>query len=628
VRGSDARPGRVVRSAQDAPLHVLVLSASMGAGHDGAAKELARRLEERGHTVSVRDYLPAIPLRLGFFIRWFYAMQLRLAPASYEWHYQHCERRGPVLRVSLWFANLARRRVRRLVRREDAAVVVSTYPLASQVLGTLRAQGRLATPTATFMTDFAPHFLWVHERVDLHLTVSPATAAETTRMTGRPAVPTGPLVPARFAERLAPADRTALRAELGLRDDDVVALVVAGSWGVGDVRTTVERVTAGGRVRCAVVCGRNEELRAELATIPGVAALGWRTDMPQLLQAADVLVENAGGLTAMEAFAVGLPVISHECLPGHGRDNAAAMEAAGVSTWVRAAVDLVPTVLAMTGELGRKQAGVAATVFAADPAVVVATLARTGDVSAAVRSAGLASGLGQAPVLARPSRRARARRRASLTATAAGTLLLTSTVGVSAATAMGVGVAQGNTDHPDAVYLVVRLATDDLGTGGDVSPRLIRALHDTAATVAVDTALVRDHPAALRALAAEGITLVNAGCGRGTSLDPRSAQRDLVQAKHSLDTLPGAQPWVFVTSRRLTALDLGTSVLGDDILVRPDTTVTYQRTPQLNGGKVVLVDGRGLDADRLPTVLTAAAADAAARHLTLRPLRDLLRSPH
>jgi len=295
---------------------------------------------------------------------------------------------------------------------------------------------------------------------------------------------------------------------------------------------------------------------------------------------------------------------------------------------VRAAVDLVPTVLAMTGELGRKQAGVAATVFAADPAVVVATLARTGDVGAAVRSAGLASGLGQAPVLARPSRRARARRRASLTATAAGTLLLTSTVGVSAATAMGVGVAQGNTDHPDAVYLVVRLATDDLGTSGDVSPRLIRALHDTAATVAVDTALVRDHPAALRALAAEGITLVNAGCGRGTSLDPRSAQRDLVQAKHSLDRLPGAQPWVFVTSRRLTALDLGTSVLGDDILVRPDTTVTYQRTPQLNGGKVVLVDGRGLDADRLPTVLTAAAADAAARHLTLRPLRDLLRSPH
>ena len=44
--------------------------------------------------------------------------------------------------------------------------------------------------------------------------------------------------------------------------------------------------------------------------------------MPALMAAADALVENAGGLTCMEAFAVGLPVITFQPIAGHGKDNA------------------------------------------------------------------------------------------------------------------------------------------------------------------------------------------------------------------------------------------------------------------------------------------------------------------
>ncbi len=62
----------------------VVVSASMGGGHDGAARELRRRLTRRGWDVQVYDYLDALPVRLGRALRSGYHAQLRVAPSSYD----------------------------------------------------------------------------------------------------------------------------------------------------------------------------------------------------------------------------------------------------------------------------------------------------------------------------------------------------------------------------------------------------------------------------------------------------------------------------------------------------------------------------------------------------------------
>jgi UDP-N-acetylglucosamine:LPS N-acetylglucosamine transferase len=91
------------------------------------------------------------------------------------------------------------------------------------------------------------------------------------------------------------------------------------------------------------------ELRAD-----GIAhAFGWVDDMPGLMHACDVLVQNAGGLTSLEALASGVPVVTYECLPGHGRTNAAALDNAGWAVWVRDRADLAG---ALARALGRPPA--------------------------------------------------------------------------------------------------------------------------------------------------------------------------------------------------------------------------------------------------------------------------------
>ncbi|WP_433220813.1 hypothetical protein [Microtetraspora malaysiensis] len=60
----------------------------MGAGHDAAAAELARRLGARGVDAEVADVLDLLPLRLGAALRGGYGWMMRSAPWAYELIYR------------------------------------------------------------------------------------------------------------------------------------------------------------------------------------------------------------------------------------------------------------------------------------------------------------------------------------------------------------------------------------------------------------------------------------------------------------------------------------------------------------------------------------------------------------
>ena len=96
---------------------MLIISASMGAGHDGAARELARRLEASGHPTTVRDFLDSGPLHIGAALRTGYEFELKHVPSAYDATYRFWYRvpwlAGPIA----WLVCvLTSRRVLRWVR--------------------------------------------------------------------------------------------------------------------------------------------------------------------------------------------------------------------------------------------------------------------------------------------------------------------------------------------------------------------------------------------------------------------------------------------------------------------------------------------------------------------------------
>lgn len=352
---------------------VVVVSASIGAGHDGAAAEIARRLHLAGVPVRRVDYLDLLPEGWGRAIRQTYARQLAYAPASWGWLLAAMGRPGATRRAA-WLATRAAQRRLLAVAGPAPAAVVSTYPLASQALGRLRRTRQLPAPAVAVLTDPSVHPLCVAPGIDLHLAPNDEAAAVVRDLYGLPAATNAPIVDPAFRPSRDAADVLAARRQHGLPPDARLALVVAGSWGVGDVDATVRDLAAATEAIPVVVCGQNTALRYRMAATGRVIALGWVDDMPSLLRAADVAVQNAGGLTGLEALASGVPLISYRCLPGHGVANAAVLERIGLAAWPRTPAGLAAALAAATGQ--RTAAGYAALTAAAEATELIRSVAR------------------------------------------------------------------------------------------------------------------------------------------------------------------------------------------------------------------------------------------------------------
>ncbi|SCG70100.1 MGDG synthase family glycosyltransferase [Micromonospora inositola] len=333
------------------PDQVLIVTGGVGAGHDGAAAELRARLERDGLHVEVRDFLDAVPRSCRLVLRNGYTGSVRYAPALFERVFQGIERGTWVHGVVDWMCRVAQRRVGRWT--EGFPVVVSTYPLASQTLGHLRRAGRLHATVVTYLTDPAVHRLWVHPDVDHHVTVTEATAAMGTREFGVPMRAVGGLVSPTFEQEQTAAQRIATRRAVGLPVERRVALLVAGSEGMGEVVPTVDAIVASGVADVLVLCGRNDRLRRQLSGRDRVVALGWRSDVAALMAASDVLVHNAGGLSLTEALTAGLPAVTFRPIPAHGRANADLLARAGLVPWPQDDAELSAAIVAQC-EAGRQ----------------------------------------------------------------------------------------------------------------------------------------------------------------------------------------------------------------------------------------------------------------------------------
>lgn len=324
---------------------MVIVSGSVGAGHDGVAHELAARLRERGHLVDVLDLLVGFPLAVRVLLSSAYVLTVRVAPWLYEltcWLVEHSRLSQ---RIADAVCGTAAGWLLPAVAGAD--LVVATYPPACRVLGRLRRSGALPVPVVTYLTDPAPNYLWVHPDVDVHMTASRATAAETEATYGIPVEAAGPLVARAFRATDRMAARAHLGRSLGVSPDSRVALVVLGSLGVGDGRDALTALTAAGLLP-VVLCGQNERLRRSLQGIPGALALGWRDDVPALVAGSDLVVHNAGGLSVTESLVAGVPAITFASLPGHGRANARSLERSGMAPWARSAAELTELAKAVT----------------------------------------------------------------------------------------------------------------------------------------------------------------------------------------------------------------------------------------------------------------------------------------
>jgi UDP-N-acetylglucosamine:LPS N-acetylglucosamine transferase len=309
----------------DAP-RVLILTASIGEGHDLPARFLADgiRAEQPDAQVEIVDFLAIVGPVLRRTIVDGSKFDSEWGNRAFEIEY----RLVSDIRPTRWLAGaltaaLARRPLLRAIARSRPDVIVSTYPAATEALGRLRVRGRIDVPLASAITDLAALRWWAHPGVDLHLTIHPESTPEVLSIAPRSRVECvrGLTDPAFYEPRGAAGARGAL----GLPAAGPIIAVSGGGWAVGDLAGAVEEALEVPEAHVVALGGRNAEVRGALerrfGSDPRVTVLGFTKQMPDLLAAADVLVHSTAGLTVLEALMLGCRVVSYGWGRAHIRVN-------------------------------------------------------------------------------------------------------------------------------------------------------------------------------------------------------------------------------------------------------------------------------------------------------------------
>jgi processive 1,2-diacylglycerol beta-glucosyltransferase len=316
---------------------VMILTASIGEGHDLPARTLAAQLreEEPGVEIVTEDGLAA----MGRVVVAVSESAPRVVFFRFDWLWDVgfwvFARFAPTRRLTqALLARLGAPGLLRLIEEHQPDVIVSTFPHTTEVLGRLRRRRTVGAPVCAAVTDLSALWYWATPGADVHLVTHPESVDEVRTIAGASArvhCVTGFTDPA----FLAPRPREDARGALALPAAGKIVLVSGGGWGVGKLDTAVEVALGLARIDLVVcLCGRNEHVREQLGRRYGderrVRVEGFTDAMPDWLAAADVLVHSTAGLTILEALIRGCPAVSFGWGRGHIRMNNTAFRRFGL----------------------------------------------------------------------------------------------------------------------------------------------------------------------------------------------------------------------------------------------------------------------------------------------------------
>lgn len=328
---------------------IAILHASSGSGHMAAAKALAASLAALEPRATVRE-VDALLFASRFYQRAYgkgYDVLASRAPKIWgalyrSWELAPFKRVTPAARL-LDRLNLLR--LAKVVKREQPDAVLCTHFLPVEALAPAPGRAPLQAPLYCVITDFVAHPFWALSNVDRYFVATDQVASELIRhgVAAERIEVTGIPVDARFNHHIG---RDAARTRLGLPLDRGVVLVMGGGSGVGPIASLTEQLAAlATRPVVVALCGNNDRLRAELSELSAamtgdIRPVGFSREVDVWMEAADVLVGKAGGLTCSEALVKGLPMVVFRPTPGQEVRNALYLESGGAAIHAEALDDV------------------------------------------------------------------------------------------------------------------------------------------------------------------------------------------------------------------------------------------------------------------------------------------------
>jgi len=320
---------------------VLVISASVGAGHNQAARAVVDRLREAGPHLEV-EHVDALNFAGPCFRAWYaggYALAVSRLPRMYGLGFRMTDhpdgpRRSLAERRRLWTERLAMRRMSKHILAGRYDLILHTHFLVGPMVARMQDRGLLSCPQAVVVTDNVIHRYWHSANMERWFLSAELDVERLVRWgIGRDRiVVSGMPVQAKWRAEL---NRSRVLAEWDLPADRPIVLLSGGTDFVcGPVVRIANELARAREDLCVVVLGgRNKKLLGQLAGLglPGdrLRPVAFTDRLHELVEASSLMITKAGGSTIAECAARGKPMVFLKPVPGQEKGNARYFAAAG-----------------------------------------------------------------------------------------------------------------------------------------------------------------------------------------------------------------------------------------------------------------------------------------------------------
>lgn len=342
-------------------MKVLILSCNTGEGHNSAGRALIEALERRGAQGVMIDALSFAPKGLSRLVSEVHAGVYRKVPELFNAGYDLGERVSAPNNASIAYraSALYAKKLYRYILEGGFDAVVCPHVFPAEALTWLRRHEGSALlndiPCYFIATDYTCSPFVDETALDGYC-IPHASLAEEFAGKGIPReklLSTGIPVAARYSTRI---PRAEAREALSLPAGGRVLLLMTGSMGAGRTEeiaaAIVPQLTVRDRLLC--LCGNNEKLRQALLSDhrvdPRVVIMGYTDRVSLLMDAADLLLTKAGGLTSTEAAVKGIPLLLTESVAGCEAHNVTFFTAQGIAIAAHEPQDIARKALSLLAD--------------------------------------------------------------------------------------------------------------------------------------------------------------------------------------------------------------------------------------------------------------------------------------
>ena len=328
--------------------HVVIVTATVGSGHNQVAKAIANGLASASPSTRV-----TILDSIAFAPRWFracyaggFSMVMTRFPKLFGLGFvmsdrSQSPRRSLSERSRLKIEQRATQELMNELRVAQPDLIINTHFLAPPQIARLIDKGELGSKQWVIVTDYQIHRFWHSEGVAKWFIPTAQSSDSFSRWGIDPdrVTVSGLPIDAKWTQ---PVDRDAVLDSWSIPADKKIVLLSGGTeFTCGPVVKIARKICQDCRdVAVVVLAGRNKNLLAQLAVTPEagngqIFPVSFTDRVNELVSVSSLMVTKPGGVTVTECLARSVPMVLTNPVPGHERGNAEFLSTQGAAVIAR-----------------------------------------------------------------------------------------------------------------------------------------------------------------------------------------------------------------------------------------------------------------------------------------------------